>query len=188
MIIVAFIILFSSFFDNIILPSFLHSYQGRSSLSTLTYFIFLYVLTGALQFLMVYSIIKIEQFVDKTKSKAYHFLMIIVLALLVSLISSLIFQLLEYKSYTLSSFILIVIYDLTISSIIIGILILRFFQWFKRNKNLYEFLYIISFSTLLLSLISAGIGLIQELGARYSPVTSISNPWDKNQYHQSCIL
>lgn len=179
--IVGLIIILSSFVDNIILPSFLNSYQSRSSSSTLTYFALLYVGNAVLQFLIVLSIFKMNLFKGQSENskKFYHVLMIAAVVFVFSSLLSLILQLILHQSYSVFTFIFIVASNLAISSTIVTILLLKLSLWLKSNKNLYVFFYVISFSMLLLSLISSAIGLIQELVARHSPITPIPNPWDR---------
>lgn len=134
-----------------------------------------------LEFLLVFSVLKMSSTTMNRSKRTnyYHYLMITVLVFLISIIALTIVQMAKYQSYSLSMFILTIGYDFGVSSIIIVILVSKFSSWFRSNKNLYELLYIVSFSALLVSIISACIGLIQELGDRYSPITAISNPWDR---------
>lgn len=177
---IGFIILFITFFDNIILPSFLHSYSGRSSIATLISFISVYSANSILQFLLVISVIIVCLPLGKSyQFKIRHFLMVASLLFVASVIITIIIQLTENQSYSLFTFILSFTTDFVVSSLIIIILILKFSSWLMANKNLFELLYIISFSMFFLMLISANIGLIQELGARYSHITPVPNPWDR---------
>lgn len=113
------------------------------------------------------------------KSTIYHFLMVAVIVSLACAILNIISQMAENRSYSLSSFIFVIVCVLIISSISISILIVKFSIWLRRGKNLHELLYVIAFSFFLLTLVSAMIGLIQELGTKPSPVTPIPNPWDR---------
>jgi len=175
-----FIILFSSFFDNVILPSFLHSYQGRSSLSTLVNLVSLYLINAVILFLLIFSVLKMNLSANKQISSIiYHIMITGVLASVVLTLLLIVISVLENKSYAVFTYLLIVTYDLVISSALIMILIFKFSYWLKRRKNFYEFLYTLAFSMFLLSLISANIGVFQELGGRPSPVTPIPDPWDR---------
>jgi hypothetical protein len=116
------------------------------------------------------------------KQRGSIFYNIVVTGVLASVILTfllIVISVMENKSYALFTYILIVTYDLVISSAIIIILISKFSYWLRRRKNFYEFLYTIAFSMFLLSLISANIGIIQELGGRPSPITPIPDPWDR---------
>lgn len=87
-------------------------------------------------------------------------------------------QLFQNRSYSLSIFILILIYDLTGSAIIIAVLVFKLSMWTKRKRNFHGFLYVLSFSLILVTLVSSSMGLIEELDGRSPTVTSKPNPWD----------
>ena len=181
-IIIAFIITLSSFFDNIVAASFLYSYENRSSLSTLTYFTVLWSLNLVIEFFLIYSILKISRSNNELRTRLFSSLNLLTSSSVVIITASfffLIIQLFENQSYDLSTFTLIILFNLVVSMLIITALILKLSFWLKRKKNFLIFLYMVAFSSIFLTLFSSLIALIQELEDRPSPISAGANPWDR---------
>jgi len=179
MITIGCVFLLTSFLDNVVFPTFLDSPQGRSSIFTLLAFVSLYTVNVVIQFLLLFSVMKTNLSMHTSRKQIYYDLLIVaVLGFLVFILFILITQLFENSSYSLFLFILIVTYDLVVSTTIIAILVFKFSKWIIRKKNFYGFLYTVSFSMILLTLTSSTLGLFQELQTKPSPVTPIPNPWD----------
>ncbi|HJR83749.1 MAG TPA: hypothetical protein VJ772_00115 [Nitrososphaeraceae archaeon] len=173
------VILLTSFLDNVVFPSYLDSSQGRSSFFTLLNFVSLLAVCVVVQFLLLNSAIKMNLSISRSNKPSFHdILIVILLGFLVFLLLMINSQLFQNRSYSLSIFILILIYDLTGSAIIIAVLVFKLSMWTKRKRNFHGFLYVLSFSLILVTLVSSSMGLIEELDGRSPTVTSKPNPWD----------
>src|SRR6476659_3463520 len=143
--VIGFLVLFTSFFDNIILPSFLDTAQGRVSVFTLSYFVLLFLLNTIIVFLLLFSALKMDLSINRARKPTfYHLLTITVVIFLVSTIFVLFIQILENKSYSVLLLLFIVVYDLAVSTAIIVILVSKFIMWIKRRRNFYALLYVAS--------------------------------------------
>jgi hypothetical protein len=112
------------------------------------------------------------------KQHVYQILMVLTIVFLISIITTLVVQLLVYNSYSLFNFKFIVLYDFAASSVIIVILLVKLAYWIRRKRNLYEYLYFAAFSMFLITLISATYNTIQELNGRPLIITPFPDPWD----------
>lgn len=173
------IVLISSFFENIIFPHSLATIKDRLSLLPIVSFVFLYILNASIQFLVLFSTVRMKLPVEwSLKERFYQVLMISLIVILISTILLLIVQIFEDQKYALYFVQFIVIYDITISAAIILILLIKLYNWISRKKNFYELLYVAAFSVLLLTLIIAGVSAFQELRGRSTTVSPYPNPWD----------
>jgi hypothetical protein len=178
-ILIGLVVLLISFLDNILFPRFLDSLEGRTSFFILLSFVSLFSVSVAVQIMLLHSVLKMNLFMNgPNKPSPYNILIITILSFLVFLLFVINTQLFQNRSYSLFLFILIVIYDFVVSSILISLLIFKLSTWVRRKKNFHGFLYVISFSMILITLTSSAMGLTEELVGRPSLVTPTPNPWD----------
>ena len=174
-----FTVLLISFFDNIILPESLHSLKGRFALSTLVYFLSIFIVNSLVQFLLLYLIIKNRLSIRRSVSQhVYHLLIIVTIVFLVSIFSILVVNLLLDNSYSLFAFRLIALYDFVASTVIIMVLLVKLAHWIRRRRNLYEYLYFAAFCMFTITLISAAYNTVEELKGRSITITPFPDPWD----------
>jgi hypothetical protein len=182
MIIVGLIIIALSFLDNTIGSSFLYSYQDRSSLSVLTYLSLMFIINTAGQVLLIFSIIRASYSVIPLKQKfstLSHFIVVASIAVNAAIFTTLVYSAFEDATYDLVLFAFFVTYNLSVSLVIVGALVLRFVTWLMKNRNLSIVLYGAAFTIFFLAAISALVTILLEIEARTPPVSAIPNPWDK---------
>jgi hypothetical protein len=180
-IIIGLILVLLSFLDNTLMTTFWYSEQDRSSSSVFAYFNVLFSVNMGLQVLLLASIFRRSSENKQIQSghfKLLNFIMLSAIIIIIGTFFSLVIQIIENKSYDLSTFVLLITFDLIISSGIVVLLIVKFLYWARRRRNLFILLYLMAFSAILLTLISALFALLEELAYRPSPVSARPNPFD----------
>jgi hypothetical protein len=186
--IAGFIIILTLLLDSVLGVSYLYSYEDRSSKFTYSYLSMVYIMNIAAQFLLIYAVGKMHISGKMLKSKALNSFIVLMLISLTVLGSCIFFLVNDmFKNNNYNPFILTFItsYELAISMIMIGALILILFLWFKRKRNVTVFLFMTVFAVLLLTTISASVTLIQELQDRTAYVSPEPNPFDISSIHKS---
>lgn len=180
-IIIGLVITFISFFDNSIGSSFLYSYQDRISFYTLSYLILIFVVNIIGQIFLVYLLIDLSKAITQLKRRSItvsHFLIVFSIIANVVVFFSLISGSLQNNRYDLSLYVVFVIYNLSSSVIIVGILVFKLISWLRQNKNLFVFLYGIAFAIFFLATSSALATILLEIEGRSSSFSAVPNPWD----------
>lgn len=175
------IIIISSFINNVISLPFLFSYENRTSMTALIYFVIVSLTTLVCQFLLLLSISKKQTLHIHFKRK-YHYLKLLIfssVSFMIFLFFILVFDLYINHNYDLFLYEFIIVYNLILAIGIIAILAIKFGSWLKKKQNITVLLYTLAFSTFVLVIISVLFLIVQELNGRPSDVSPQPNPWDK---------
>jgi hypothetical protein len=166
----------------------LYSYEDRSSKLTYAYLSINFIVNIAAQTILIYSVTKMNISGKMFKSKVMNSLIVLMLVSL-TVLGSCLFILVNdmFKNNIYNPVILTIIstYELAVSIIMIGALILLLSFWLRRKRNLTVFLYLTVFAVLLLTTISVSVTLVIELQPRTTYVSPAPNPFDISSLHKS---
>jgi hypothetical protein len=132
--------------------------------------------------MLIFSITKASRLIIQLKHRfltVSHLFVLASIILNAVLFSSLIYGAFEGVKYELTLFTIFVAYNLAISVVIIGALVLRFAIWLRKTRNLSMFLYGAAFTVFFLASTSALATILLEIETRTPSISSIPNPWDK---------
>lgn len=137
----------------------------------------LFSINSTICLLLQYSIIRyiknsfVEERHSKTlKIKSFHFISLVSLAILATLIGLLIFQQIYYKYYESWTSILIIVISYGTAVALIAWLAKLFLSWYRSTRNLIVFLYFVSMIGIAFNLVMAATYVTMKLNAKLAQI------------------